>query len=519
MSNYLTGAPYKVIRCEDVVAMFLAGVEEVDDDNQNIICSFDMKWIFDLVHDRIGLTAQYLPVSGIKSNERANIRESLPLCIEGTPEGVQSVRGEFDEYIYLANEWISRQWVNNSVWLYVQYRGEAGMKRSLVKEIDIAGSWIKIMSDDKQAIMDIRVNVLRHYVWEDTIKQGRGSGLVNFPNQTLLGKPNGSDDARISTFTVLSFDLFPEPDQYETVWVGIKPDVGCGVDQWEPYMYGHTSINRFTGTSLQNDVANGGSSPTSVRIQFPTTEERVRRVTFKVSSSFPLADWDQWRGIYTVLARVRVLNPSPITTISVQMAYGWEDNGFGVKTRNQTVVYVSNDSAVPCDSYRMISLGNITLPHDGMSREAGSTFDNIFGSTSQLGQFAIDILAGREQGGGNLFVDGLYLLPAEYQAIATLPAQVGFIPSGGDPVESLYFYTNEDDTVGGRYERNIGSGDQLLDGYDFSNKLFYPKNGGSLVMVVQKIDNATGCIYHDITQTFSAFGMEYYSRWLNGKYA
>lgn len=521
--------------CDDNIVLFLANQTEGDITTEapeqavvpfGDVCAFGERWLLDLINE-FCLRERWQMQAGIVAVTKDNLTEIMQVGIIGTPRFVAEERAKLDRFMQAANRWHRGEKRNNSIWLYSQFLGESGMRRCLVYNIRSRDFPTQYPKDNSKSALDMRLDIQRHFTWEnierDALDPYNNDYWTGIQEPRLLGAfdvfSEGTSPARIAILRLID-NIRNEITKriIGRVWIGIKEDLGCGLDNWNPIMeceLGDNGTDASNVAIIDPDISNNAYK----LVDFTTDASVVRRTTITLGDAFPLlakSDFEQWRGDYIVLLRAQQDATSTNTSISIR--YGWKDGGRKIPVQQSPAVFTGETN------WRLIGLGVISFPPDSGRQNISLISDPpAFPDTHNLSECSIDILIGRNSVAGEIRLDALFLIPYERHAIfqyrgAVSPSFASQAPND----DSLWFVTNEDDTQELRYITSDAGGfasdpiaDYQLDTRDF----FLPEKGSRIVYAVNAFDE-TGVAPNIVYKPINALSFSLttrtalYPRWL-----
>lgn len=437
--------------CFHNVSLFIANInkEPCDDPNLFPICDFGEDFFLDLQDENGVCTIRlWSPVRGIAGSIQSNIVENIGVVIDGTGKEVVEYQTYVDNIMDAIARWKEDAWRNNSIWLYNQFLGEEGLRRSLIHSLTIDDNYRQIATVGQKTVITQEFSIERGPFWESTEANDKTGNNREF--SVFWG---GIIDPEFAIGTTLGRICYNQVlDTYSSLvqdrilldfWWGVKEDMGCGLDDWGPLMELEDGFIFAPNAAIVSEVGASpiGSPPppNAVECLFGATAATVPRVGIELNDAFPGANFDQWRGSYIVLLRLRVDDPA--TEVEVVGRYGWRTSR--IKEKMQTVPVDGADGT----DWRLIELGVAYCPQD-MGRYCMSD-----PTVDELGEWSIGVDVGRTAGGGTCYLDALYLIPYEHNAV--LKNQNATTEFLNFQDVKFRFGTNEDYSVWGRYYTTV----------------------------------------------------------------
>ena len=410
------------MKCGNCHHLFFANVEKFPRSGQSEFsltsaCDHGWKWTLDVFKD-LCLTEYYALKNG-NAGQYETFQETLPTAIVGTSQNVLSKRIWLDRISQQILRWKSEEHQNNSVWLYEQLPADAGLRRVFIHSMTIEDTHLP--TDGCSTVIGVPITVERHYcfespdgkqanfstggqpiyeveeIWDTSYDYG-----ANVYDPSLIG---GTEPSRICDFEYRG-SPFIAGSSIKHLWVGIKRDVGCGLNHWVSIWEAElgTLLNGTT-FSVDSDARGDGKIVPDF-----TNPEMLPRVTICLSQVIdpliPLAEleaaYEQFRGSYILLARLRPTGDN--IAISVTARYGWASAL--QRTPTNVFAYIDNEQELNLSAWRTVELGVVHLPPD-----SGRICDNV-----DLSRFCIDIEVRRDKGIGSMDIDYIQLIPMEHHA-------------------------------------------------------------------------------------------------------
>lgn len=438
------------------------------------ICGFGHPWHLDLLSEYPlrGHWEMHHGIAGVTEP----IIETIPISIKQGDAAYTRKKTKLDRFQQQAWRWRDNLVQNNSLWLYEQHRGEAGLRRSYIHSIAPLRS-VRRNRFGGGAVGDHDLQLVRHFCSETpeqteiVIPRQHHWGYVFNPDYAV-----GTEPGRICEFIWrdhYSYLVSPIRTWYRG-WVGIKPDIGCGLDDWQPIWELETGQPRTDASIVADAAASGGSV---VQVSFATQPDPAQRVIIRLRDMYPNINFEQWRGQYIVLLRYRVNGGA---TASFRLRYGWYANSRRIPS--DVVRYSLNPV------YDIMDLGIVQFPPDS-GRVCHSCEDD------SLDDVTIEIDVGLVEGAGTVDLDALYFIPFEHSAVVTNTDFEYNVVGPGSDVERptnednyLKIVTHEDDRTDARYYGTIANDGTLSPNAGFQpslNRFYLPERGSRIVTAMQ----------------------------------
>ncbi len=512
------------MRCGNCHYLFFANVESYPHGVEaqfptGDVCDHNWKWTLDLFGD-LCLTEYYALKNG-NAGQYETFQETLPTAIVGTNSNVLSKRVWLDRLSQQIVRWKSEEHQNNSIWLYEQLPADAGLRRVFIHNMTIDDTHLP--TSGCNSVMSVPITVERHYCFESadgrSISYPKLSGIPNpiigsiwNPEVEFAADPTsidpdaigGTEPSRICRFEYRHAPILTNVN-LQTLWVGIKRDVGCGLDGW-------VSIwNAESGTLHNGSLVYTDSSAYAVPGVPPNPPQEVvanlndqtllKRLSICLKDVADSTKYNQFRGSYILLARVRVggINPNGATdtSVSITARYGWL--GAEQHTPTNVFAYIDQLEEKGLNEWRMVELGVIHLPPD-----SARVCDDL-----TLGNFCIDVEARRDRGDRNLDIDFLQLIPMEHYARVDIQSEL---------IENFYATINihEDDSTSAIGTTANGASSDVV--YSV-NSLYLPEVASRIVVATNSVYDVTnpassGVVTNNVLDAFNA-EINYFHRWLS----
>jgi hypothetical protein len=437
--------------------------------------------------------------AGIASELRETLFENLPVSINGrSVEGV-GLRAKLDRFMQGVLRWRERQHLNNSLWLYHMVEGEAGLRRSLVHNIYANDNFFAEMPVDNSFHLRVDPEVERHFCWETpTPLEIADHAAPSVFHGTTYDLPAiaGTEDGRIAVLQLTDrFSGGAEPAlqnqalPIDAIWMGIKEDSGCGVDEWSPLIELENGRVELTTISaiVADPLASGGQA---FRFTHAGCNGESGYLSVTLRQAFGAVNFEQWRGEYIVLLRARTLNET--TAWDVRVRGGWRERAGKKNVGDRVTIRNTN--------YAWYPMGVASIPGDSARVAASNTL------LDDIGSYQLEIVAEEEQAFAavnSIFFDALYLIPYEHHSVLEI-ADATTPPIYANGVDNLLrFFTHENDTTGYRYY----DGGDVIGGWSLTQNNFYmPTRASRFVMAANlrdytlDVQNAP-CEPRDFTQS------------------
>jgi hypothetical protein len=463
--------------CNRTLALFLAGMETAYEGCEWLddftLCDSDRHWFLDFIneyclYDTVTMNA------GTAAEIRRNLFEVIPASLNGRASESVALRTKLDRIAQEVATWRREGYRNNSIWLYHMVEGEAGLRRSLVHGIVPQDGFIEMPADNA---FHLRVNpeIERHFCWESPspVEYNQHENPSAFHGTTYtLPAPNGTEHGRIAVAQIR--DLFSGNgdgindgfvDPLANLWVGIKEDAGCGLDEWSPLIeleLGDVAAN-LTSAVQADPNASGGQM---VRFTADNCQGELSYLTVTLEQAFGAgANFNQWRGEYIVLLRARA-DVIDGEAYNVRIRAGWQ-NRAGKKRIGDSLVIDST-------AYAWYPMGVVSIPDDaGRVAASNTVLDN-------LGAFGFDIVVEKTENAppdvSTLDLDALYLIPYEHHSVLEIadvaipPIYTRAVPFGG-----VRLFTHENDATAYRYNGATANalGQAIIGGWSLTQNNFY----------------------------------------------
>ena len=427
-----------------ILESYIGGIEACTCGKLNNVCNCGLTWKLDLLGE-IATTQMWEMSHGIAGSTEP-IVEHIPTALSGA--NYTRLKTKLDRFQRQAWKWRDNVMQNNSIWLHEQFASEAGLRRSYVHQIAPIRTPRRGSSYGEH-----QLQVTRHWCSESCepieieVPAEPHWGRVFDPGYAI-----GTTDGRICE---MEFGALGSGALYNTVWVGIKEDVGCGIDQWNP------RIENFA-----NGLAQAGTA----------TMTEFNRVQLRDVTTAP----EQYRGCYYVLACVAA---EAGATVALRGTVGWEWDEYMQPITHSPIFFEGKGLGIR----DVVSLGVACLPIDDMRYcTTANSFD-----TMQAVSLAVEFKT--DPVGAAVAIEELYLIPYEHSAVLRRPDRTyANADLNGNFTSRLYLHTHEDDTVQTAVRATpiiINPNDQRIfrgSAYDPGHNRFYmPEKGSRIVSAVQ----------------------------------
>lgn len=357
-------------------------------------------------------STNFQPVEGsqfVESAEGNVVVETLDLIKKDATIG--NVRSEvvaLETLLEQGVRWHRDTTERDPVWYRWVTQGEDA-KRSLIYNYQLRHLQHDIMNPNlngNAALMQLALT--RHRAFEEVT-----AVTASVENLSLFGGvwdisgdiAGGILDGRISKLTLTTN---PFGQIVDSIWLGLRP-IRDGVDTFTPLI------------DLSGSSVSGAYNSTATVIADAGTASSGAITTWNGGT----ANWEDYIGRYTVLARYKYTNTS--TRHSIKMSYSLGS-------------YEAGESAAqyPRDEYskwHLVPLGEIEIIPGRQHDDFYSDFSPEF--------FSIELAVERVEGSGSIQIDALCLVPAEHN-FSVVTGYTNPIASYND--NPLAIYTHPDDT-------------------------------------------------------------------------
>lgn len=438
---------------------YLAGVENCACGRSGNVCDCNAVWKLDLLNELE--TREMWEMSHGIAGSFEPIIEHIPVSLNSSNRSYTKLKTKIDRMARQAWKWRDNVVQNNSIWLYEQFAGEPGLRRSYVHQIN------PIREPRRGSAYGAhQLQVVRHWCSESCepvvidVPRLKHWNRVFDPQYAV-----GTTDGRICEFELGVLDT---GKLYNTVWIGIKEDIGCGLDEWEPLLPFHN----LTGASTEE-------------------YQEFNRITLGQVVSNP----EQYRGQYYLLARVAADNG---VKVGLRGKVGWAWDEYMQPISHSSVFFEGKGLGLR----DLVSLGVVQLPIDDMR------YCTTVNNNSEMDSVTLSVDFHSDTPGAPVSISELYLIPYEHSAVLRRPDEFHANSDLNAGYSTrLYVHTHEDDTV---QVSQIATAGIVLQGnepfsvrgsaYDPSlNRFYLPEKGSRIAMAIQLIGTPSGSTLEDVT--------------------